>query len=66
MVKIKVKLDKKKIENFKQNIKDAFAFGIIEKENYERIMKMINEIEKNEYVEIWEKGDKNDNNKRKR
>lgn len=52
MVKIKVKLDKKKIENFKQNIKDAFAFGIIEKENYERIMKMINEIEKNEYVEI--------------
>jgi hypothetical protein len=52
MVKIKVKLDKKKIENFKQNIKDAFTFGIIEKENYERIMKMINEIEKNEYVEI--------------
>jgi hypothetical protein len=51
-MKLTIKLDKKKIENFKQNIKDAFAFGIIEKENYERIMRMISEIEKHEYVEI--------------
>jgi hypothetical protein len=45
-------IDKKKIENFKQNIKDALAFGIIEKENYERLMRMINEIEKKDTLKL--------------